>query len=115
EAAAAIDTVVLDKTGTVTEGRLRLVELIAGETSPDELHRLAAAVEHASAHPIARAIAGSYPAELPPVTDFTDTGGLGVAGTVAGRRVRIGRLGWLTDHWPAVIVPGLLHEAAAVA
>src|SRR6185312_5496390 len=105
EAAAAIDTVVLDKTGTVTEGRLRLVELIAGETSPDELHRLAAAVEHASAHPIARAIAGSYPAEPPPVTDFADTGGLGVAGTVQKRRVLVGRLGWLIEHWPDAPVP----------
>jgi P-type Cu+ transporter len=112
ETAAAVDTVVLDKTGTVTQGRLRLVELIAAGTSPDELHRLAAAVEHASAHPIARAIAGSCPTEPPPVTGFADSGGLGVAGTVAGSRVLVGRLGWLTEHWPDAPVPQRLALAA---
>ena len=113
EAAAAIDTVVLDKTGTVTEGRLRLVDVLA--TDPAELHRLAAAVEHASAHPIARVIASSYQGELPPVTDFADTGGLGVAGTVEGRRLRIGRLGWLTEHRPDAELPELLQRAAVEA
>ncbi|HEU5271407.1 MAG TPA: heavy metal translocating P-type ATPase, partial [Jatrophihabitans sp.] len=110
ESAAAIDTVVLDKTGTVTSGRLRLVDVIA--TDPGTLHRLAAAVEHASAHPIARVIASSYQGELPPVADFADTGGLGVAGTVEGRRVRIGRLGWLTEHRPDAAVPEPLRQAA---
>jgi Cu+-exporting ATPase len=115
EATAAIDTVVLDKTGTITQGRLRLVELVAADSSPDELHRLAAAVEHASAHPIARAIAGAYQLDPLPVTDFADTGGLGVAGTVAGRRVLLGRLGWLTGHWPDAPVPERLRLAAEAA
>ena len=115
EAAAAIDTVVLDKTGTVTEGRLRLVEVLGAGADRDELHRLAAAVEHASAHPIAKVIAHSYQGELPPVTEFADTGGLGVAGTVEGRRVRIGRLGWLTGHWPDAPVPERLARAANAA
>jgi Cu+-exporting ATPase len=113
EATAAIDTVVLDKTGTITQGRLRLVEVVSAEARPNEVHRLAAAVEHASAHPIARAIAGAYQAEPPPVTDFLDTGGLGVTGTVSGRQVRVGRLGWLTEHWPEATVPELLQKSAA--
>ena len=116
ESAAAIDTVVLDKTGTVTTGRLRLVELAAGENiSSDELHSVAAAAEHASAHPIARTIAQSYQGELLPVTDFADTGGLGVSGTVAQRRVRVGRLSWLTEHWPNAEVPDALRHAATAA
>ena len=101
ESAAAIDTVVLDKTGTVTEGRLRLVELIpAARIDQDELHRLAAAVEQGSSHPIARVIAAGYPGQVPTGSKLTDTGGLGVAGIVEGREVRVGRLGWLTERWP---------------
>ncbi len=116
ESAAAIDTVVLDKTGTVTTGRMRLVDLIpAANTGPDELHRLAASVEHASAHPIARAIAQSYQGEPLPVSDFADTGGLGVCGTVAARRVRVGRPSWLTEHWPDAEVPDALRQAATAA
>jgi Cu+-exporting ATPase len=111
ESAAAIDTVVLDKTGTVTEGRLRLVELIpAAKVDRDELHRLAAAVEQGSSHPIARVIAAGYPGQVPTGSKLTDTGGLGVAGIVEGREVRVGRLSWLTERWPQV--PDELRRAA---
>jgi len=113
ESAAAIDTAVLDKTGTVTSGRLHLVGLHpAAGIEPNTLHRLAAAVEHASAHPIATVIAASYQAELPPVTSPRDTGGLGVAGGVEGRQVLVGRLGWLRDAWPDTEPSKQLVEAA---
>jgi Cu+-exporting ATPase len=100
EAAAAIDTVALDKTGTLTTGQLRLLEVHpSAGVSADELHRLAASVEHASAHPIARVIAAGYPRPLAGLTGFTDSGGLGVSGTVENHRVRVGRRAWVGRDW----------------
>jgi P-type Cu+ transporter len=87
ESTRRVDTVVLDKTGTVTTGRMALVEVIGG----DEVARLGAALEHASEHPVARAIVAGVGGTLPPVTEFVNTPGLGVEGLVAGRRVRVGR------------------------
>jgi P-type Cu+ transporter len=115
ESAAAIDTVVLDKTGTVTSGQLRLVEVLAEGVDKDELHRLAAAVEQGSTHPIARVIVAGYPGQIPTGTALTDTGGLGVAGTIDGRNIRVGRLGWLTEQWPDAVVPDGLQKAADTA
>jgi Cu+-exporting ATPase len=88
-------TVVLDKTGTVTEGRMRLVDVVPtnGATRADVL-RLAGAVEDASEHPIARAVATAARAEvgpLPPVEGFESRPGFGVRGLVEGRRVEVGR------------------------
>jgi Cu+-exporting ATPase len=98
ESTRRVDTVVLDKTGTVTAGRMSLVDTVtaAGVSDVDAL-RLAGAVEHASEHPIARAIAGAAP-ELPPVSDFTNLEGLGVSGVVDGIPVLVGRPGLLTDR-----------------
>ncbi|MGW5717677.1 heavy metal translocating P-type ATPase [Amycolatopsis sp. NPDC003865] len=82
------DTVVLDKTGTVTTGRMTLVE---GDGEP---LRLAGAVEAASEHPIGRAIAEAAKQRfgaLPPVTEFRSTPGVGVSGVVEGRTVSVGR------------------------
>jgi len=96
ELAEKLDTIVLDKTGTVTTGQLQLVAVHPAPTVDRlELHRLAAAVEHASAHPIARAISQSLPGELPPVTEAADHGGLGVSGIVTGHQLKVGRLSWL--------------------
>jgi len=81
-----VDTVVLDKTGTVTTGRMGVVE-VAGD--PGTL-RLAAAVEAGSEHPIARAVVTAAGAGLPPVTGFTSKPGSGVRGTVEGRDVVVG-------------------------
>jgi Cu+-exporting ATPase len=86
-----ISTIVLDKTGTVTEGRMRFVE---NGLSPETL-RLAGAVEDASEHPIARAVADAARARfgaLPPVDDFRNFPGRGVVGVVEGRRVEIDRM-----------------------
>jgi Cu+-exporting ATPase len=123
ESARAIDTIVLDKTGTVTTGQMSLADVAAapGE-DPGEVLRLAGAVEEASEHPVAAAIAagardrlgGSLPAgKLPAVEGFASCQGLGVAGAVDGRVVAVGRRSWLESQWPAQIPPGLAARAAA--
>jgi Cu+-exporting ATPase len=90
-----VGTIVLDKTGTVTEGRMRLVDVVPlnGATRADAL-RLAGAVEDASEHPVARAVAGAARAEigeLPRVDDFRAVPGSGAVGVVEGLRVEIAR------------------------
>ncbi|HEY7197929.1 MAG TPA: heavy metal translocating P-type ATPase [Gaiellaceae bacterium] len=89
------DTIVLDKTGTVTEGRMRLANGL-----PDDVLRLAGAVESASEHPAARAVADAARerfGSLPRVGEFRAQAGLGVTGVVEGRRVEIGRDGVRVD------------------
>ena len=88
-------TVVLDKTGTVTEGRVQLVDVVpANGASRADVLRLAGAVEDASEHPIAQAVASAARAELgalPPVEEFESRPGFGVGGLVEGRAVEVGR------------------------
>ena len=90
-----IDTVVLDKTGTVTEGAMELAELrLSNGASRAEVLRLAGAVEAASEHPIAQAVARAARAEvgeLPSVSEFRNEPGVGVTGLVEQRRVTVGR------------------------
>jgi Cu+-exporting ATPase len=99
-----ITTIVLDKTGTVTEGRMELAEiaLLDGASRADVL-RLAGAVEAASEHPIARAVAAAAAREvgtLPPVTEFRNVPGVGVVGVVEGHAVEVGRRdGEITVEW----------------
>ncbi|MHB1710147.1 MAG: heavy metal translocating P-type ATPase, partial [Acidimicrobiales bacterium] len=102
ESTKHIDTVVVDKTGTVTTGHMCLLEVIpaAGEDR-DEVLRLVGAVERASEHPIARAIAVGAAenfGELPPVADFASSQGLGVHGVVDGHDVIVGRAALLDDN-----------------
>jgi Cu+-exporting ATPase len=96
ESTRRVDTVVLDKTGTVTTGRMTLHEVYAAEgTDEVELLRLAGAVEHASEHPVARAVAAGAEERLgalPGVEDFENVPGRGVRARVAGRQVAVGRL-----------------------
>jgi Cu+-exporting ATPase len=92
-----LDTIVLDKTGTITEGSLRLdrIELLNGATRSGVL-RLAGAVESASEHPVGRAVAAAARAEvdeLPPVSGFRNRPGIGVSGLVEGAEVTVGRSG----------------------
>ncbi|MDG4823409.1 heavy metal translocating P-type ATPase [Asanoa sp. WMMD1127] len=87
ESTRAVDTIVLDKTGTVTTGKLAVV----GVEGPTEILRYAAAVEAGSEHPIGRAVVAAATAPLPPVTDFRSTPGRGVRGIVEGREVLVGR------------------------
>ncbi|MGK5693070.1 heavy metal translocating P-type ATPase [Streptomyces sp. URMC 128] len=96
ESTRRIDTVVLDKTGTVTTGRMTLMEVHAAEGADEkEVLRLAGAVEHASEHPVARAIAlgaADRAGQLPDVGNFENVPGRGVRGRVEGREVAVGRL-----------------------
>ncbi|GAA3990458.1 heavy metal translocating P-type ATPase [Streptomyces marokkonensis] len=96
ESTRRVDTVVLDKTGTVTTGRTTLHGVYAAEgTDEAELLRLVGAIEHASEHPVARAIAAGAEERvgpLPGVEDFTNLPGRGVRGRVEGREVAVGRL-----------------------
>jgi len=101
ESTRRVDTVVLDKTGTVTTGEMSVagVHLAVAAEAPEVL-RLAGAVEDASEHPIARAIADRArheTAELPPVTDFANRPGLGVQGLVEGHAVAVGRVEFLAE------------------
>ncbi len=91
ESARKVDTVVLDKTGTVTTGVMELTEV---PPTPENLLSLAASVEAASHHPIAQAIVrAADPDSLLPVSDFRDIPGVGVEGTVDGHRIEVGRSG----------------------
>ena len=103
ESTRQVNTVVLDKTGTVTTGRMRLVDVIAvGGADRAELLRLAGAVEDASEHPIAAAIAAAARDEvgpLPPVDSFASSQGRGITGVVDGHAVAAGRPSWLADQW----------------
>ena len=90
-----ISTIVLDKTGTITEGRMRLVDTLPVATTRDELLRLAGAAESASEHPLAQAIAKAA-GEVPPVSKFRNHAGLGIEAVVDGHTVVVGRLSFLT-------------------
>ncbi|MFF3143578.1 heavy metal translocating P-type ATPase [Streptomyces sp. NPDC057927] len=96
ESTRRVDTVVLDKTGTVTTGRMTLREVyVVADTDEKEVLRLAGALEHASEHPVARAIAAGAQertGDLPPVEHFENIPGLGVRGRVEGHDVQVGRL-----------------------
>jgi Cu+-exporting ATPase len=99
ESTRRVDTIVLDKTGTVTTGRMTLHDVVADD--PDDLLRIAGALEAASEHPIAAAVAAAARDRfetLPAVEQFQNTPGLGVQGVVEGHAVVIGRAA-LLDQW----------------
>ncbi|MGE0665568.1 MAG: heavy metal translocating P-type ATPase [Sphingomonadales bacterium] len=108
-----IDTVVVDKTGTLTEGRPGVTAVVAaGGVDENELLRLAAGVERASEHPLARAIvraAEERELPIPPVTDFDSPAGKGVVGSVEGRILAIGSAAFLAER--GVATSGLAHQA----
>ncbi|NIH79735.1 heavy metal translocating P-type ATPase [Amycolatopsis viridis] len=110
ESTRRVDTVVLDKTGTVTTGKMALTEVHAAEdVDTAEVLRLAGALENASEHPIAQAIAAGARekvGDLPAVEGFTNVEGLGVQGVVDGKAVLVGRTALLADwgqHLPAAL------------
>ncbi|HZO06662.1 MAG TPA: heavy metal translocating P-type ATPase [Solirubrobacterales bacterium] len=118
ESSRRVDTIVLDKTGTVTTGRMELAEVAVthGGEGRREALRLAGALEDASEHPIARAIAAAARAEgieLPPVEDFRNREGLGVEGVVDGHGVQVGRASLLAE-W-SLAIPEQLAAARAQA
>ncbi|TMR99377.1 heavy metal translocating P-type ATPase [Nonomuraea basaltis] len=115
ESTRRVDTIVLDKTGTVTEGKMTLsaVHLAEGE-SREEVLRLAGALEHASEHPIAQAIARAANSEAK-VEDFANVEGLGVQGLVDGHAVLVGRprlLAEWSQHLPVELERKLEAEQA---
>ncbi|MFC4000076.1 heavy metal translocating P-type ATPase [Prauserella oleivorans] len=115
ESTRRVDTVVLDKTGTVTTGTMALVDVhTADGVDVSDALRLAGAVEHASEHPIARAIARGAEEKvgsLPPVREFAAVEGLGVHGIVDGHAVVAGREA-LLERW-SLPLPAALAEVKA--
>jgi Cu+-exporting ATPase len=112
ESTRAVDTIVLDKTGTVTAGRMALVAVVPADGVADaELLAVAGALEGASEHPIAQAIAAAARerAALDPVESFVNREGLGVEGVVGGRGVQIGRPSLMAE-W-SLRVPEALDAA----
>jgi Cu+-exporting ATPase len=126
ESTRRVDTIVLDKTGTVTTGRMTLSNVVtaAGETRPEVL-RLAAAAERGSEHPIGRAIVAAAEAELADIPaaeaaefssteSFASVQGEGVTATVDGHTVMVGRAEWMRREW-SLELPGRLATAIAAA
>ncbi|HLO35545.1 MAG TPA: HAD-IC family P-type ATPase, partial [Candidatus Deferrimicrobium sp.] len=119
ERLGAVRAVVLDKTGTLTEGKPRVTDVIraAGAPAEDELLAMVAAAERASEHPLADAIVReaveTHALSLPTAIDFLATAGGGIAATVSGRRVLVGRVGFLEDA--GIDVTSLVATADALA
>jgi len=100
ESTRRVDTFVLDKTGTITTGRMTLIDVLpTGVHSRDDVLRLVGALEAASEHPVGRAIAQAAGDRLPSVEGFVSVRGLGVSGVVDGHAVVAGRPAWLTEQW----------------
>ena len=101
ESTRRIDTIVLDKTGTVTTGQMTLIDVVTVDgTDRDAVLRLVGAIEDASEHPIAKAIANAardHVRQLSPVDDFVNLEGLGVQGVVDGHAIIAGRESLLAD------------------
>uniref|UniRef100_UPI00036C9D62 heavy metal translocating P-type ATPase n=1 Tax=unclassified Streptomyces TaxID=2593676 RepID=UPI00036C9D62 len=116
ETTRRIDTIVLDKTGTITTGRMTLLAIHTAQgTDENDILRLAGAIEHSSEHPIAQAVAAGAVerlggAALPTPESFANVPGLGVQGTVDGHTVLVGRPRLLTDagiHLPRELAAAL--------
>jgi P-type Cu+ transporter len=121
EAAERIDTVVLDKTGTLTSGRMTLTRTAVDGTSDTEARRIAGALESASEHPVARAVAAQRVGDAR-VDDFRAEAGRGVTGVVDGRRAFVGRpdmapegLDGLPEALRAAVAEGEQRGTAVVA
>ncbi|ART20378.1 heavy metal translocating P-type ATPase [Corynebacterium striatum] len=94
ESTKQVDTIVMDKTGTITEGKMSVADVHAAQTSDQDaaqVLKLAAAVEAGSEHPIAKAIVHAA-SDVTPASDFASVTGRGVEGTVEGQRIRVGRV-----------------------
>ncbi|MGO4456889.1 heavy metal translocating P-type ATPase [Streptomyces sp. M-16] len=116
ETTRKVDTIVLDKTGTVTTGRMTLLAVHTAEgVAENDVLRLAGALEHSSEHPIAQAVATGAAARvgsLPTPEDFANIPGLGVQGVVDGHAVLVGREKLLAE-WAMALPPHLERVKAA--
>jgi Cu+-exporting ATPase len=121
ESTRRVDTIVLDKTGTVTTGRMSVAAVYTtADEAMAEVQSLAGALEDASEHPIAKAIAVAAKAAvsaggnpLPGVEGFSNHGGRGVTGVVDGHAVLVGRRSWLEQDWSIHAPADLLASAEA--
>jgi P-type Cu+ transporter len=117
ESTRQVDTVVLDKTGTVTTGQMSLVDIVtADDVAEADALRLAGALEHASEHPIGKAIAAAAAdriGQLPSAADFANIEGLGVSGVIDDTAVVVGRPGLLAGR--GLTMPTILAEAIEAA
>ncbi|OBF19825.1 copper-translocating P-type ATPase [Mycobacterium kubicae] len=114
ESTRRIDTIILDKTGTVTTGRMAVASVLVADGESDaEALRLVGALEHASEHPIGQAIAAYAAAASPPagMERFENHSGRGVSGVVDGHAVLVGRYSWLSEEWAIKAPDSLLHAA----
>jgi len=118
ESTRRIDTIVIDKTGTVTSGKMSLQSISVAE-GVDEAQALwlVGALQNGSEHPIGRAIASAAKvlADAPEVEDFTNHPGMGVQGTVAGRAIIAGRPALLAGADPSLALPPELEQARVAA
>ncbi|MDB6062722.1 MAG: copA [Verrucomicrobiaceae bacterium] len=116
QTAAQLDTIVLDKTGTITAGKPTVFEIFAADENEQQLLQLAASIEQYSEHPLAQAIvrAANSKRTLPtPTTEFAAHNGKGVSATIDGALIRIGNRRWLeTEH---IDCSALLASADAIA
>ena len=118
ESTHRVDTILLDKTGTITTGKMSVaaVHAAVAETVA-EVQTLAGALEDASEHPIAKAIAVAAKADhddtLPAVEDFSNHDGRGVSGVVDGHAVLVGRRSWLAKEWSITAPDDLTATADA--
>ena len=119
ERLGSVDTIVLDKTGTLTEGKPRVTDVFraAGAPNEDEILALVAAAERGSEHPlgdaIVREVTETRAIVVPEASDFSSTAGGGIAATVSGRRILVGRPGFLEAE--GIDVSTLLAAADALA
>ena len=107
ESTRKVDIIVLDKTGTLTQGRMSVVDALIEADRPDT-YELTAAIESASEHPIGRAFAAATN-EIRPVEAFSSTQGQGVRGVVDGSTVVTGRPTWLVEEW-SISIPPAAHD-----
>ena len=117
ERAGDLDVVVLDKTGTITRGKMAVTDVIAGGSiSEDDLLRLAASVEALSEHPIARAIvagAAERGLGLAPAEGFASASGLGVGAAVENRKLKVGRRSFVSEQDPSEALAGTAQQLVA--
>ncbi|WP_167045333.1 heavy metal translocating P-type ATPase [Salinibacterium sp. ZJ454] len=110
ESTRKVDTIVLDKTGTVTSGRMQLLDVLTtDEADRATVLMLAAAAEHGSEHPIGRAIVAAAELEgpVPPASSFASEQGNGITATVGDQAVIIGRASWVEARWALALPDGL--------
>ena len=103
ERSCEIRAVVLDKTGTVTEGRPRVTDVKVFKGDEEGALRLAAAAESRSEHPIASAICAYYGGELPAAESFESSSGNGIECIIEGRKIAVGKPEWITESVPAAV------------